>query len=70
MPRASRAAMAEDWKPLSSAPKDGRWLLLADMIDGDLTDVCEGRWNGGEWETVAPAGEFIPTHWIDVPAKG
>jgi hypothetical protein len=60
-----------EWKPIETAPKDGRHVLLA-----CIRFVCEGYHESDErgwfqanthW-TDTVDGSVIPTHWMRLPA--
>ena len=65
--RAAIAAMGEQWRDISSAPKDGSRIWLA-----DAKSVVTGRWHVpvGAWQcdwVVGSAGDRV-THWMPLPA--
>lgn len=60
------------WRPIESAPKDGRLVLLypsrcwAEDVDGD----CEvGYWNCDKWIAMGPIAVDYrgPSHWMPLP---
>jgi len=64
------AAMPSPWKDISSAPKDGTWILIAAK---DLYP-CDAHWSRSAfddtWDWTDSAGLFAtqPTHWMPLPA--
>lgn len=66
-----------NWLPISSAPKDGRIVLVNDTNDG-ATPWAAAKWlEGEEWSGWIYDDEILndsrplgpqPTHWLDVPA--
>ena len=66
-----------DWKPIDTAPKDGRYLLLACLVKhttADGGDEYDYRYRvsayySGRWFNVnyGKGWEDIPTHWIPIP---
>lgn len=57
------------WKPIVTAPTDGRWLLLAGRTSrtGAMCMVC--RWDGIDWESSDDGyhAYIHPTHWMPLP---
>lgn len=55
-------------QPIKTAPKDGRWILLAGD-NGKRFEVC--RWSNSQWRgTESRAFDFggeEPTHWAALP---
>lgn len=64
------ALRSGEWRPIESAPKDGRDLLIVDARYGHPVRIGfwdEGR--GGVW-SIWPGRERIhPTHWRPLPAS-
>lgn len=69
----AKAAMAEcnNWQPIETAPKDGRWLLLH-RADINITIVAQ--WDdesepGYDWLTLDGPHycDTFPTHWMPLP---
>ena len=57
-----------DWKPIETAPKDGRRLLL--YGDDIHYGVTVGYWEPGNSDWLDAEGkDYIgrPTHWDDLP---
>lgn len=62
-PPASETGQASAWQPISSAPKDGTYILLY------ADDYCQVGWSHGDyWGPVDDQGtSMIPTHWMPLP---
>ncbi len=59
------------WKPIESAPKDGRWLLGWEA-DGEFMDApgyIIMHFNNGAWERDGDEFSLYvePTHWMPLP---
>lgn len=65
-----------DWKPIESAPKDGRRVLLYVPWREDEPDIISGYWSASVW--VLPGAwiaeknrsdtvEYPATHWQPLP---
>jgi hypothetical protein len=52
-----------DWRPIGSAPRDGREIQLGWLPNGRLEHSVVSRWNG---RTKAWLGQWTPTHWRPV----
>lgn len=58
-----------EWKPISTAPRDGTDILITDK-----DDISVVYWNKYYWAIVCcggwdPDNEFYyPTHWMPLPA--
>jgi hypothetical protein len=81
-PEASHRALAE-WQPIETAPKDGRFVLVADpRLDQPVTigayykadrDEQTGRFSAGSWDGwLSMDGDHLasishPTHWMPLP---
>ena len=60
---AVREALAPTWRPIETAPKDGRVDVL--VWDGATMWVAHYAWDD-KWQPEGmPA--FIPTHWMPLP---
>jgi hypothetical protein len=70
--------LANPWRPIETAPKDGRWMLIYDSAgpgpkrdDDDYPDwppVMTARWereNG--WTGEGRIWPEDPTHWMPIP---
>jgi hypothetical protein len=52
-----------EWKPISTAPKDGRTILIR---QGDLAP-CHAYWRYGAWQAVEYYGcPRYPTHFAEI----
>lgn len=55
------------WKVMTSAPKDGTKVLLADWVGL----VMQGYWDGAVWRlTTTGNPEFEPVQWATIPPIG
>jgi hypothetical protein len=61
-----------DWKPIESAPRDGRHVLLYRLMwGGNIQQVCFWRdngwyiWDYGRLDAIDDLGGI--THWMDLP---
>ena len=60
----------EDWRPIETAPRNGKWVLLwwPNITDVPFTGYfSDGKWRGapgGDTWSVEPC----PTHWRPLPA--
>lgn len=52
------------WRPIETAPADGRSLLL---WSPDIHPTT-GRWHDGQWQTLTGFFAGDPTHWTPLPA--
>jgi hypothetical protein len=52
-----------DWQPISTAPKDGTWVLLYSQHDG----IRIGNWDRIEWADDGDGVALEPTHWMPLP---
>lgn len=59
---ADRAARAETWQPIATAPKDGTFVLLASPR-GRIADGNWGNYKVWSWPYVM----VEPTHWMPLP---
>jgi len=56
--------MGANWQPIETAPKDGRWILVA---RDDMQGVVWWNKNSDHW-ALAPLSYFDrPTHWMPLP---
>ena len=59
-------ARGGQWQDISTAPKDGRWLLVHSVKWGDNPEVAQWSSYGDGWITMEHAVK--PTHWMFLPA--
>lgn len=52
------AQRSAQWRHISSAPRDGRWVTLGWLANDNLEYEVRARWINGRWE-----GDWTPTHW-------
>lgn len=71
-PSGAEAVVREAWRPIETAPKDGKNVLIA----SGSGEVGEARFHGedGWWwinndPTDAWGSEVYPTHWMPLPAQ-
>ena len=58
--------MADSWQPISTAPKDGTWILVFQPARGPWRDrIKEVR--GGHVASRHGWGDDYPTHWLPLP---
>ena len=57
--------MPDGWRPIKSAPKDGRTVLIYDPVEG----MALAYWGRGSrlWLTQGETRLFRPTHWAPLP---
>jgi hypothetical protein len=63
-----------EWKPIGTAPKDGREILLRartrEALPGGaeyVTDVYHGWWDRAHGNWARWPHKFAPTHWMKIP---
>lgn len=65
------AALAMQWLPINSAPKDGQRLLLSCADTVHVGYWSTSMWaHGGSWVVVedrSDTWEIYPTHWATLP---
>lgn len=57
-------ATATDWKPISTAPKDGSDVLLYLPSTRQRVGFFSSK---GEWQTSASFNKVTPSHWMALP---
>lgn len=62
-----------EWMPISTAPKDGTWMLAFRRVRGK-TNIAQARWVRDMFGTYCFGGEGwyypednAPTHWMPLP---
>lgn len=64
------ALRALDWQPIETAPKDGRFVLIAfDCPNPEYKAVCVARIRKGwsTWDSFPGDYTKHPTHWMPLP---
>lgn len=64
-----------EWQPISTAPKDGTWVLLRGGTDyggEQIGPAVVAFWSGQEWAYAYWDGEWRscydnPTEWMPIP---
>ena len=60
---------ANDWKPISTAPQDGRPIRLLGKREDGSTYIETGAWANIAWSVEHGAkGTQAPTHWMELEA--
>jgi hypothetical protein len=49
------------WRPIESAPKDGRLVNLGWLVNGVVEHSVVSQWSGDQWQ-----GFWTPTHWRSI----
>lgn len=67
-----RAALENKWRPIVTAPKDGRWILVsAPNMKPETacwsTSVWLTGWYSGGGRSASYGPGFEPTHWMPLP---
>lgn len=63
--------LADQWRPIESAPKDGRWIVgIGHLWLPEVPDTLQWRdeWRGGAWSNGCSEEDHQPTHWMPLPA--
>lgn len=55
---------ANNWQPISTAPKDGTAILV--YIGGNIEAVAVTQWEDGAWSWPDYV-RYQPTHWQPLP---
>lgn len=68
----ARRGAEMQWRPIETAPKDGRWLMVsAERWEPETACWSESVWltgwycGGGRSDSYGPS--FEPTHWMPLP---
>lgn len=56
--------MSDQWQPIDTAPRDGRWLLLG-MFGERKPHI--GAWFDGQWEKDGEGLPLDPDVWMPLP---
>jgi len=68
---AIEAYEANQWRGISSAPKDGTYILLGvDDVHYTEENIAVASWDGTEWIYDECSGDAFnnPTHWCPLPS--
>lgn len=57
-----------EWQPIETAPRDGRWFLCYVPIDGHRQFLGLYSKQGLLLNEYAQPAPFPPTHWVPLPA--
>ena len=58
------------WQPIETAPKDGTWILLTEVLEGQMITghpfilYWDDRWG---WGDIYGKRDVNPTHWMPLP---
>ncbi len=71
--RAAIAASGDQWRDISTAPKDGTEILVTGLSTPDgryisVGMVRDGEWRSNWWSDDPKEVLFAPTHWQPLPA--
>jgi hypothetical protein len=59
--------MFPKWQPISTAPKDGSFILIFEADDGTTGTVRVARWRDDTIPTGWTGSEHAPSHWLPLP---
>jgi len=60
-------AVSEKWQPISTAPKDGRSILIFESHVGTSGIVRVSRWRNDTIPSGWAGTENAPSHWLPLP---
>lgn len=68
----AEAAMKHEWRPMSTAPRDGRWVFLRRRL-GPLVPAVTAKWSSNRWRDPNSAlywPDDDVTGWLPIPGEG
>lgn len=66
----ARATAAEGWRPIETAPRDGKQVLIlfGPNCNGNGNTTFFGVWRNHDWFEASCDEYLDPTHWMPLPA--
>jgi hypothetical protein len=60
--------MQSEWFDISTAPKDGTWILTGYEFQGNwVFRLCRHHKTSGTWQEMPSCNRGYPTHWQPLP---
>lgn len=57
--------MKSNFRPIETAPKDGRTIVGLWISNGNIEHEEKLYWRGGKWCSVKNGVGFTPDHWVE-----